>query len=166
MSIALSNTHMIVQRMLDAASNGVNAPRRASMFGRRGSAGIALAEVLVGIAIITIISATSMWALGASNRLAAVNRNYTGAKALLQNSIDQVLSVNYPVSSVPAILNAGTTTTAVTINPGPPAVTGTMTTTVSVTDATLNIRQVKVTVAYPYNGRVHSVSMSTARSPD
>jgi len=129
-------------------------------------AGIALTEILVGIAIITIVAATSLWALGAANRLATVNRNFTGAKTLAQNKVDEVLCTAYPVSSVPAVLNAGTTNELVTINPGPPSIMGTMTTNVSVTDAALNIRQVKVTVAYPYNGKVYSVSMATARSPD
>jgi hypothetical protein len=70
------------------------------------------------------------------------------------------------VNSVPAVLNAGTDSALVTVNPGPPAITGTMTTDVVLTDPDLNIREVKGTVAYPYNGKVYSLSMATARSPD
>ncbi len=140
--------------------------RSASAFRLRGLAGLALTEVLVGIALITLTSASAMWALGAANRLATVNRNFTGAKTLLQNKIDEALCIEYQGSSVPAVLAAGTTTQPVTINPGPPAIVGTMTTSVSVPDTALNVRQVKVTVAYPYNGKVHSLSMVTARSPD
>jgi type II secretory pathway pseudopilin PulG len=132
----------------------------------RALAGIALTEVLVGVAIITLTAASAMWALGAANRMAVVNRNFTGAKAVAQNRIDEILSTSFPANAVPAVLNAGTTTSSVTVNPGPPAIVGMMTTNVSVIDAALNIRQVKVTVAYPSNGRVYSLSMATARSPD
>jgi hypothetical protein len=107
-----------------------------------------------------------MWALGAANRIATVNRNFTGAKTLLQNKVDEVLSVTYPVNAAPAVLTPGTTATLVTVNPGPPAITGTMTTTVTDADPTLGLREVKVTVAYPYNGNIYSLSMATARSPD
>ena len=128
--------------------------------------GLALTEVIVGIGVITITSATALWALGSANRLATVNRNFTGAKTLLQNKIDEVLCVPCPVNSIPALLNAGTTTASVTINPGPPAIMGTMTTNVLLTDPALNIREVKITVAYPYNGNIYALSMTTARSPD
>ena len=128
--------------------------------------GLALTEVIVGIGIITLTSATALWALGAANRLATVNRNFTGAKTLLQNKIDEVLCVPYPANATPALLNPGTTSTLVTVNPGPPAITGTMTTSVLLTDPALNIREVKITVAYPYNGNIYSLSMATARSPD
>lgn len=128
--------------------------------------GLALTEVLVGIGIITLTSATALWALGAANRLATVNRNFTGAKTLVQNKIDEALSVPYPVNAVPPVLVEGSTSALVTVTSGPPAITGTMTTDVLLTDPTLNIREVKITVAYPYNGSVYSVSMATARSPD
>ncbi len=133
---------------------------------RKTRLGVALTEVIVGIGIITLTSATALWALGAANRLATVNRNFTGAKTLLQNKIDEALCVPFPVSAAPAVLTAGTTSTGVTVNPGPPAINGTMTTNVLLTDAALNIREVKVTVSYPYNGKIYSLSMSTARSPD
>ena len=132
----------------------------------RGIAGIALAEVLVGLALITLTSATGLWSLGAANRLATVNRNFTGAKTLLQNKIDEVLCVDFPVGAAPAVLSPGTTTEAVTVNPGPPAITGTMTTSVVVTDPALDLREITVSVAYPYNGKVYSVSMATARTSD
>lgn len=128
--------------------------------------GLALTEVLVGIGMITLTSATALWALGTANRLATVNRNFTGAKTIVQNKIDEVLCVPYPTGSVPAVLNAGSVNTGVVVNPGPPAISGTMTTSVSVTDADLNIREVKVSLAYPYNGKIYSLSMTTARSPD
>jgi len=120
----------------------------------------------VGIGIITLISATALWSLGAANRLATVNRNFTGAKTLLQNQIDTVLCVPYPVDAVPTVLNEGSVSSLVTVNPGPPATTGTMTTNVLLTDPDLNLREVTVTVAYPYNGNIYSLSMVTARSPD
>ena len=140
--------------------------RKNSARRRRGIAGIALAEVLVGIALITLTSATGLWSLGAANRLATVNRNFTGAKTLIQNKIDEVLCVDFPAGSVPAVLNPGTTTAPVTVNPGPPAITGTMTTNVVVTDPALDLREITVTVAYPYNGNVYSVSMATVRTSD
>ncbi len=132
----------------------------------KGRLGLALTEVLVGIGIITLVSATALWSLGTANRLATVNRNFTGAKTLIQNRIDEVLCVAYPVNSVPAVLNEGTVSSLVTINPGPPTISGTMTTSVSLVDPDHNIREVKVTVAYPFNGKIYSVSMATARSPD
>ena len=140
--------------------------RKDSARARRGIAGLALAEVLVGLALITLTSATGLWSLGAANRLATVNRNFTGAKTLIQNKIDEVLCVDFPAGSVPAVLNPGTTTAAVTVNPGPPAITGTMTTDVVVTDPAMDLREVTVTVAYPYNGKVYSVSMATVRTSD
>ena len=120
----------------------------------------------MGIGVITVTSATALWALGSANRLATVNRNFTGAKTLLQNKIDEVLCVPCPANSIPAVLNAGTTSASVTVNPGPPAIMGTMTTNVLLTDPALNIREVKITVAYPYNGKIYALSMTTARSPD
>ena len=132
----------------------------------KGRIGLALTEVIVGIGIITLTSATALWALGTANRLATVNRNFTGAKTLIQNKIDEVLCIPYPVDSLPAVLNEGSASSLVTVNPGPPAITGTMTTNVLLTDPGLNIREVKISVAYPYNGKVYSLSMSTARSPD
>jgi hypothetical protein len=132
----------------------------------KGRLGLALTEVIVGIGVITLTSATALWALGSANRLATVNRNFTGAKTLIQNKIDEVLCVPYPADSVPVVLTEGSASTLVTVNPGPPAITGTMTTNVLVTDPDLNIREVKITVAYPYNGKVYSLSMATARSPD
>ncbi len=128
--------------------------------------GLALIEVIVGIGIITLTSATALWALGSANRLATVNRNFTGAKTLIQNKIDEVLCVPFHASSTPPVLTAGTTSGLVTVNAGPPAITGTMTTNVLVTDPALGIREVKVTVAYPYNGAIYSLSMATARCPD
>jgi hypothetical protein len=162
---------MLVRPIHPVAASGATGklpfPRKVSALRRRkGLIGLALAEVLVGIAIITLTSATALWALGSANRLATVNRNFTGAKTLLQNKIDEVLCVPYATSSVPAVLTAGTTNALVTINPGPPAITGTMTTTIVVTDPTLNIREVKATVSYPYLGTIYSQSMATARSPD
>jgi hypothetical protein len=64
------------------------------------------------------------------------------------------------------VLNEGTTSSVVVVNQGPPAINGTMTTSVVLVDPDLNIREVKVTVAYPYNGKVYSLSMATARCPD
>lgn len=162
---------MFVQTTHDATTQGVAGVRH---LGRKwpalrrwkGRIGLALTEVLVGIGIITLTSATALWSLGVANKLATVNRNFTGAKTIIQNKIDEVLCVPYPVNSVPAVLNEGTTSGLVTVNAGPPAITGTMTTDVLLTDPDLNIREVKVTVAYPYNGKLHSLSMSTARSPD
>jgi len=133
---------------------------------RRRKAGLALTEVIIGIAVITLTSATALWALGAANRLATVNRNFTGAKTLIQNKIDEILCTDYPVNSVPPVLNEGTTTTSVVVNPGPPAIVGTMTTSVVLIDPDLNIREAQVTVAYPYVGKIYSLSMATARSPD
>jgi type II secretory pathway pseudopilin PulG len=132
----------------------------------KGRLGLALTEVLVGIAIITLVAATGMWALGAANRLATVNRNFTGSKTLLQNQIDSVLCVPYTANSIPPLLNTGSSSTLVTVNPGPPAITGTMTTNIISTDPTLNLLEVTVTVAYPYQGKIYSLSMATARSPD
>ena len=122
--------------------------------------------MIVGIGIITITSATALWALGSANRLATVNRNFTGAKTLIQNKIDEVLCVPYPPNSVPPVLSTGATSASVAVNAGPPAIMGTMTTNVLLTDPTLNIREVKITVAYPYNGKIYSLSMATARVPD
>ena len=162
---------MFVETMHDAAPPGGGGLRSIArkwpaLRGWKKRVGLALTEVVVGIGIITLTSATALWALRSANRLATVNRNFTGAKTLIQNKIDEVLCVPYPVDALPAVLNAGPASSLVTINPGPPAITGTMTTNVVVTDPDLNLRAVKVTVAYPYNGKIYSLSMATVRSPD
>ena len=130
-------------------------------------AAFALIDVMAGMAVLVVISASVLWALTSSARLAAVSRNYTAAQAVAQKQIDEVLYANYrPPSNIPAILTAGATSSAVTITDGPPAITGKLTTTVSVADAALKIRRVSVVVNYDYRGKNHSVAMSTARAPD
>jgi type II secretory pathway pseudopilin PulG len=132
----------------------------------RSRAGLALVEVLMGIAVITLVSASSLWALSAAKRQAITNRNFTSAEAAAQAQVDQLLSVGFPSGSPPAVLNAGTTIAPVTIVSGSPPVSGTMTTTVTLADATLDIRRFNVMVNYSYQGKNYSVSMAGARTSD
>lgn len=134
---------------------------------RRSQCGFALMDVMAGLAVIAMVAGASLWALSQANRMAATNRNLTAAKAVAQSRIDEALSVSYrPPTTIPSVLATGTTTTNITVVPETPTITGTMATTVAVTDATLNIRRVTVTVNYTYRSKAYSVALTTARAPD
>ena len=129
--------------------------------------GFALVDVMTGVAVLAVTAGSVLWALTTSNRLAAVNRYYTAANAVAQKQIDEALYTPYQLpATIPSILTTGATTTPVTIASGPPAVTGKMTTTVNLADATLGIRRVTVTVDYSFRGKNYNVAMATARAPD
>jgi type II secretory pathway pseudopilin PulG len=134
---------------------------------RRRTAGIALAEIMIAVSILIAMAGISLFALSSDNNLAAVNRNLLAAKTVAQAQIDEAQSVTYTTTgTVPSVLATGTSTSTVTIAEGPPALTGTRTTTAAVTDATLGIRRVTVRVTYTYRGRPYSVTLATARAPD
>ena len=117
--------------------------------------------------MVGLIAGAVLWALTQSNRLAAVNRNYTAAKAVVQKRIDEALTAPYsPPSTIPAVLTAGTSSNTVTIIEGAPAINGMLTTTVGIADTTLNIRRVNVGVTWVYKGKSYNVAMVTARAPD
>jgi prepilin-type N-terminal cleavage/methylation domain-containing protein len=142
-------------------------------------------EMMMALAILALVAASTFAAMTQANRFAVTTRVYTCAQTLVQTQIDTFLSVGpfYPQLSpplVPAELAAGTTTTnnvpiyADTAS-GSTLVSGTMTRTVvdlgltqttnSVTD-NLNTRRLTVTLAYTFLGKNYSIVMNTLRASD
>ena len=74
------------------------------------------AEMMMALAILALVAASTFAAMSQANRFAITNRVYTCAQTLVQNQIDTFLSVGpfYPQfdpALVPTELAAGTTTT-------------------------------------------------------
>lgn len=128
-------------------------------------AAITILEMTVAVALIGMAGAVAILGMTSLNRWAAVNRNYTAAKAIAQSYIDGALSVPYAPPMIPAELTEGTTTfNNVTIAHGPPAILGTVERVVSVSEGTL--RRVRIGVTYTFRGRTDRVQTSTVRASD
>jgi type II secretory pathway pseudopilin PulG len=141
--------------------------------------------MMMALAILALVAASTFAAMSQANRFAITNRVYTCAQTLVQNQIDTFLSVgpfnpqlNPPL--IPSELATGTTTTTnVSIYAdtatAATVVSGTLTRTVvdlgltqttnSITD-NLNTRRLTVTLAYTFGGKNYSIVMSTLRSSD
>ncbi len=117
------------------------------------------------------------------NTYAVSSRLYSEAQSAAQNQIDLILSkepFDPTKNKIPTVLTVGTTTTPnvfVYKDPvtGNAVVSGTMTTTVTDTGATmtytgsttaLNTYRATVTVSYSYRNKDYSVSMDTMRAGD
>ena len=117
------------------------------------------------------------------NAYAVSSRLYSEAQSAAQNQIDLILSkepFDPTKGKIPSALTLGTTTTPnVFVYKDPVSnntvVTGTMTTTVTDTGATmtytgsttaLNIYRATVTVTYTYRNKTYTVSMDTMRTGD
>ena len=143
------------------------------------------AEMMMALAVLALVAASTFAAMSHANRFAVTNRVYTCAQTVVQNQIDTFLSVGPfdPQLSpplVPTELATGTTTTTnVPIYSdsasGGAVVNGTMTRTVvdlgltqttnGVTDD-LQARRLTVTLAYTFSGKNYSIVMSTLRASD
>ena len=140
-------------------------------------------EVVMALAVVGTMGAGCYVGFNSLNTYAVSSRLYSEAQTAAQNQIDLILSKEPfdPVNSkIPTVLTIGTTTTPnvfVYKDPvsGNVVVTGTMTTTVTDTSATmtfagttknLNIYRATVTVSYTYRGQTYNVSMDTMRTGD
>src|SRR5437762_10973644 len=132
---------------------------------RRKRAAFTLAEVTMALAVIGTMGAGCYVGFNSLNTYAVSSRLYTEAQTCAQNQIDLILSkepFDITNNKIPTVLALGTTTTPnVFIYKDPVSgnvvVTGTMTTTVTDTGATmnftgtsinLNVRRATVTVSY------------------
>lgn len=142
-------------------------------------------EMVMALAILALIGASTFAAMSQANRFAAANRVYTCAQTLVQNQIDSFLSAgpfdpqsNPPL--VPTELATGTTTTnnvqiyADTASGGT-VVSGTLIRTVvdlglsQTTNGStdnLNTRRLTATLTYTFAGKNYSIVMSTLRASD
>ncbi len=143
------------------------------------------AEMMMALAILALVGASTFAAMSRANRFAITNRVYTCAQTLVQSQIDTFLSVGpfYPQLSpplVPTELATGTTTTTdipiyADSASGSPLVKGTLTHTVAdlgLTQTTggvtedLHTRRLTVTLTYTFSGKNYSIVMSTVRASD
>jgi prepilin-type N-terminal cleavage/methylation domain-containing protein len=145
--------------------------------------GFTLMEVVMALAVIGTMGAGAYVGFNSLNAYAVSSRLYSEAQTAAQNQIDLILSkepFDPTKSKIPSVLTVGTTTTPnvfIYKDPvsGNTVVTGTMTTTVTDTGATmnyagattnLNIYRATVTVSYKYRNTNYSVSMDTMRTGD
>lgn len=138
-------------------------------------AGAALAEVMVGVAVVFIAGAGAFSGLNSFNRTAAETRVSGNAKSIVQERIDMALTLDFdPDGSppfVPAVLETGTRTSAAPIlldENGLAVITGTVSETVSAVSnpSGLDIRMLSVRIDYSYGGRDFDYTISTIRAPD
>jgi len=148
---------------------------------RRGVEGLTLVEVMISCGMICIVCASFMYVFVQLNRMAMVNRLYTGAYAVAESQID-LISTDSPFQPqnnlIPTELTPGTTTATVTVYQDTLSnntITGTMTTTVTAnntsytsgsTTETLYRYQANVNVTYSYRNKSYSLSFSTMRTSD
>jgi hypothetical protein len=139
-------------------------------------------EVVMALAVLGTMGAGCYVGFNSLNTYAVSSRLYTEAQTAAQNQIDLILSQEpFDVNNnkIPAVLALGTTTTPnvfIYTDPvsGNVVVTGTMTTTITDTGATmaylgttnLNIRRANVTVSYTFRNKTYNVSMDTMRTAD
>jgi hypothetical protein len=124
------------------------------------------------------------------NRIAAVNRNYVAAQAIVRNQIDQALAAAYtPDTTAPilAVTPAGAdqdgdgeadgelfqanvpilvTRDTLIGNTQTPVITGNLYRHVAIVDATLQLRRVSFLLAYQYRGQIYRYRMTTLRAQD
>src|SRR2546423_4246199 len=146
-------------------------------------AAFTLMEVVMALGVIGTMGAGAYVGFNSLNTYAISSRLYTEAQTAAQNQIDLILSkepFDPTRSKIPTVLTLGTTTTPnvfVYKDPvsGNVVVTGTMTTTITDTGATmtfagsttaLNTYRATVTVSYTFRGKTYNVSMDTMRTGD
>ena len=148
-----------------------------------GAAAFSLVEILFALATLGVMSGGAYIGFNAVNTYAVSSRLYSEAQAICQNQIDLILSkgpFDPRTNKVPTILTLGSTTTPnvfVYRDPvsGNVVVTGTMVTTITNANQTmnyagvvsdLNVRRATVDVAYSFRGKNYSVKMDTLRTAD
>ncbi len=146
---------------------------------RISKAGITLVEIMLSIAMVGVVGASSIWAFTAVNRYAFTNRLLTAAQGVARSQIELVqidTPFNPQFAQIPPDLEIGTRTeTGVTIYSDPNdsdlQVNGSITTMVTdpgwtIGGVSINARQVRVRVTYVYRGKTFNVNMNTFRVSD
>ena len=154
---------------------------------RREIAGIALVEVIVALALLTLLVVSSTQALVQANRQSAGMRTMTAARGIVQRNIDTALTVGWNFSVEPAILALTPATGTPYDDDAPPAsstdsvvqiavmedgttatVPGTLWRTVTAVPNPegAQVRQVTFRLDYTYLSRPFSVQMVTERAID
>ena len=145
--------------------------------------GVLLAEVLVAAGVLALVIVGGGQALLIANRIAAASRVLTGARAVIQRNIDEVLTSTFTQTTQPAILAItpatgqvwdddggfdNTIQIAVQDNNSLVVAKGVLTRIVTAVANSDNadIRQVTFSLTYTYRGRTVTTSMSTMRSID
>jgi prepilin-type N-terminal cleavage/methylation domain-containing protein len=148
-----------------------------------GKLAFTLMEVVMALAVVGTMGAGAYVGFNSLNTYAISSRLYSEAQTCAQNQIDLILSkepFDPTKSKIPTVLTLGATTTPnvfVYQDPvsGSAVVTGTMTTTVTDTGATMNFAgtttnlntyRATVNVSYTYRNTNYSVSMDTMRTGD
>ncbi len=147
-----------------------------SLFATRTRDGMTLIELLVGLAILLAVGAAATTAMVQLNRQSQIHRLYSIAAMDVQNQIQLCLNDGPYIpdeSDIPTALTAGTTSTSVTLtapnDPNDPndfLTTGTMNTTVTTANSTLNVVQVYVSLTFNYRSKSYTVAANTMRSTD
>jgi prepilin-type N-terminal cleavage/methylation domain-containing protein len=148
-----------------------------------GKLAFTLMEVVMALAVVGTMGAGAYVGFNSLNTYAISSRLYSEAQTAAQNQIDLILSkepFDPTKSKIPSVLTVGTTTTPnvfIYKDPvtGNTVVSGTMTTTVTDTGATMNFAgattnlntyRATVNVSYTYRNTNYSVSMDTMRTGD
>jgi hypothetical protein len=154
---------------------------------RRDSAGIALIEVVVALALLTLLVVASTQAMVQANRQSAGMRTMTAARAIVQRNIDTALTVGWNFAVEPPILALTPATGTPYDDDAPPAsntdnvvqiavmedgatttVPGTLWRTVTAVPNPegAQLRTVTFRLDYTYLSRPYSVQMVTERAID
>ncbi len=151
------------------------------------TAGIALVEIVVALALLTLLVVSSTQAMMQANRQAAVMRTMTAARSIVQRSVDTALTSGWTFNNEPSILALTSPTGTPFDDDAPPAsntdgvvqisvmedgttttVPGTLWRTVSAVanaDGAI-IRSVTFRLDYNYLSRPYSIQMATQRAID
>ena len=142
-----------------------------------------LAESMVAIAILALLTVTTSQALLTANRMGAASRVLTAARAVVQRNIDTALTTTFTQASTPSILATTPTTgqvwdddggadntvqIAVQDNNTSIVATGVLTRTVLQIANSDNavVFQVTFSLTYTYLGRQSTIAMTTIRARD
>jgi prepilin-type N-terminal cleavage/methylation domain-containing protein len=157
------------------------APRRRNAHQNlvRQQGGFSFVELMLALALIGGVSATSIWSLTDTNRQAAANRLFTEAQIVAQNQVELFQTdgpFNPQLSQVPLALQVDTRQKqgmAVYTDPHNDniVVTGTLTTQVTdpgitLNSVNLNMRQLTVKITYSFAGHNYLVVMNSMRTSD
>lgn len=151
------------------------------------AAGIALVEVVVALALLTLMVVSSTQALVLANRKAAGMRTLTAARAIVQRNVDTALTVAWTFNNEPPILALTPSAGSRWDDDAPPAssadgivqiavmedgvtatVPGTLTRTVTAVanPEGAQVRKVTFRIDYQYLSHPYSVQMITERAID
>ncbi len=160
---------------------GFIAPKRLTFWRRRKTLAFTLTEGVIAASILALFIVGAVSTMTQVNRWAAAARMRTLATALVQQRIDQILTIPWSVlSTTPTILTAGTTTeTKLPLNNDAfnnetvlssaftkldVQVIDTRTTVI--TSISAHMIRALVTVNYTYRSHSYSISMTTLRTTD